>query len=1017
MKSTAVTAAAPESGLSIAAISARAFMDEAQAVEALLAHVAPLASLDAQIMATARPWAQAIREGGPGHGMEAFLHTYGLDTREGVALMCLAEALLRIPDGDTADRLIRDTFEDKDWRGHIEGGEPWLVSASSWGLLLTGKVVDFGQDTAGGIAGTLRALVGKAGDPVIRQALRQAMRIIGSQFVLGEDIKDGLNNAKPFARQGYRFSFDILGEGARSDAQAQGYIKSYHEAIALIGNEAKGQPLFTAPSISVKLSALHARYSLSQKGRVLEELLPRLKGILRLAKQHNITVSIDAEEANRLDIEMILFSELLADPEFVGWNGIGFVLQAYQKRAFHVVDFLAELAQKHHRIIPLRLVKGAYWDSEIKHAQLHGLPDYPVFTRKAHTDLSYLACADKILSAGCFYPQFATHNARTVASICALAKRYNVGRDGFEFQRLHGMGEKLHALVLKDYASRIYAPIGEHKDLLAYLIRRLLENGANTSFVNLLMDKETTLENLLADPVAQSKAAMGAAIDVPALLYGDRGNSRGADMGYLFLREAFEREVAKHHGLMHAMTPARMQKDDIFSAIAGAQEAQIGWARESVEVRCLVIEKAAELIEAHIHPLMALLAAEGGKTFPDAIAEVREAADFCRYYALMARRLMASPHTLTGPTGESNQLALHSRGVFCCISPWNFPLAIFTGQVVAALVTGNAALAKPADQTMRIAAYAVKLLHEAGVPRQAVQLLPASGSLVGQTAVADARVAGIVFTGSVEVAQTINKTLAQRPGPIVPFIAETGGQNCMVVDSSALLEQAVDDIVLSSFGSAGQRCSALRVLYVQEEIAGKLMELLAGAMQELRLGNPAELSTDVGPVIDAKAQKELGEHIAKMKTSAKFVASVPPSKAEGSFVAPHAFEIDAIARLEKEVFGPVLHIVRFKAGQLQQVADAINSTGFGLTFGIHSRIGDNIDFFTARIHAGNIYVNRSMIGAVVGVQPFGGEGLSGTGPKAGGPHYLPKFLYERTISNNTAAIGGNVALLAGKTAS
>jgi len=1015
MKSTAMKTSPTNPDIAINEISTRAFMDEAEAIKALLARVEPLASLDKDIMGQARNYAEAIRAQGIGHGMEAFLHTYGLDTREGIALMCLAEALLRIPDAENADRLIRDTFEGKDWRKNAQGSDSWLISASSWSLLLTGKVIDYDVNS-GGITGTLRSLVARAGEPVIRTALKQAMKVIGSQFVLGENIKEGIANGKPWAKRGFRFSFDILGEGARSDDQALGYVQAYRDAIKLIGEQSKGMPLFAAPSISVKLSALHPRYSLSQRDRVLSELQPRLKEILLLAKENNITVSIDAEEANRLDIELILFAEIFADPAFAGWNGIGFVLQAYQKRAFYVIDFLKALAEKHRRVIPLRLVKGAYWDSEIKQAQVHGLPGYPVFTQKVHTDLSYLACADKILSSGkSFYPQFATHNARTVASIQSLAKKYGVSRDAFEFQRLHGMGEKLHDMIIESNASRIYAPIGEHKDLLAYLIRRLLENGANTSFVNLLMDHNTTLDDLLADPVAKAKKFKDSPLPLPVNIYPDRKNSSGMDLGYLAFREVIEADLAARAGIKERMKDvAKIESEALSAAIGNAVKAFLSWGSQPVETRAKVIEKAADLLEENASELIALLVHEAGKTLPDAISEVREAADFCRYYALHATRLMNVPETLSGPTGESNTLGLFPRGVFACISPWNFPLAIFTGQVVAGLVTGNCVIAKPAEQTPRIAALAVKLLHQAGVPKDALFLAIGKGSVVGAALVSDERIGGIVFTGSVEVAQHINRSLAARKGPIVPFIAETGGMNCMVVDSSALLEQAVDDILLSAFGSAGQRCSALRVLYVQEDIADSLIALLKGAMKELSVAISSYVSTDIGPVIDAGAQKELLAHIEHMKKTATFVASATAAVDNGSFVTPHAFEIQSIRELEKEVFGPVLHIIRFKSSEMASVACEINAAGYGLTFGMHSRIDENIDFFTRHIHAGNMYINRSMIGAVVGVQPFGGEGLSGTGPKAGGPYYLLKFLHERTLTNNTAAIGGNVSLLAGK---
>jgi len=1003
-----------EAQLSISSISSLAFQDEAECVKHLLDATEPLAALDAEIMPRARRYAEAIRAGGAGHGMEAFLHTYSLSTREGVALMCLAEALLRIPDAHTADQLIADTFEGRDFRSHAKDSESWLVSASSWGLLLTGTVVDFGQDGARGITSTLKNLASKVSEPVVRTALRQAMKLIGSQFVLGETIESGIANGSSWAKKGYRFSYDILGEGARSDAQSHHYIRAYHHAIAKVGEGAAQESLLSNAGISVKLSALHPRYSLNQRGRVLAELKPRLKEILLLAKKHHIAVSIDAEEANRLDIEMILFEELLAEPELAGWNGIGFVLQAYQKRAFHVIDWLAELAQKYKRVIPLRLVKGAYWDSEIKHAQVMGLSGYPVFTQKPHTDLSYLACADKILSnSPAFYPQFATHNARTIASIQVLAERYKLTPSQFEFQRLHGMGEKLHDMIVADgYASRIYAPIGEHKDLLAYLIRRLLENGANTSFVNLLMDQEVSLDTLLADPRAISVATVTTeTLALPLHLYPDRKNSSGIDSGYLHLREPLERELARHCDIAQRLgRPADSTPDQVKQQVSSAESAFSAWASLGVDARAAILEKAADLIETKRNELLALLVHEAGKTIPDAISEVREAADFCRYYALHARKLLGKDETLSGPTGESNHLSLHPRGVFVAISPWNFPLAIFAGQMVAALAAGNSVVAKPAEQTPIIAKFAVDLLYQAGIPNDVLQLVYGDG-VIGAALVSDPRIAGVVFTGSVEVAQIINRTLAAKSGPIVPLIAETGGMNAMVVDSSALLEAAVDDIVLSAFGSAGQRCSALRVLYVQEEIADSLLTLLKGAMAELNVGTPSQFAADIGPVIDADAKQLLDAHIARMKREAKLIATATPSDDIGHFVTPHAFEIASMSVLEKEIFGPVLHVVRFKGSELKKIASEINHSGYGLTFGLHSRIDDHIQFFARAIRAGNLYVNRSMTGAVVGVQPFGGEGLSGTGPKAGGPHYLKKFLTERTTTINVAAIGGNLELL------
>jgi RHH-type proline utilization regulon transcriptional repressor/proline dehydrogenase/delta 1-pyrroline-5-carboxylate dehydrogenase len=1056
-------------------ISSRAFMDEAEALKTLIESLEPVSGMEAAIKSRAEALVKDLRKAS-GAGVEAFLHEYGLDTREGIAVMCLAEALLRIPDATTANRLIRDKLEGGEWEKYVGESDSFFVNASSWGLLLTGKVIDLGsEDKPSNIIGKL---VSKFGEPVIREALKKAMRVIGGQFVLGEDVDAALDRSSSWLGQGYRFSYDILGEGARSDAQALHYVESYRHAITQIGAYAKNKTLYEAPGISVKLSALHPRYQFAKQERVLKELLPRLREILLAAKEHGITVSIDAEEATRLDIELILFSEIFADPAFTGWNGIGFVLQAYQKRAFYVIDYLRALAEKHHRIMPLRLVKGAYWDSEVKWAQVGGLPGYPVFTRKEHTDVSYLACANKILAAkGCFYPQFATHNARTVATIEALAKHYHVKPGDFEFQRLHGMGEKLHGRVVETHPCRIYAPVGPHKDLLAYLIRRLLENGANTSFVNLLMDENVSLSDLLADPVEKTAknflpleggggesqtsrwgshstatdphpslplSGGGLSLPLPHSLYGTaRKNSAGLDLGNLTMMEKLEQQLAsfndarwsgepmlaeatRESGWRDVNEPANLSrttgkarsasKEDLSVAIEYAEKAFPRWAATPVSERARILNLAADKLEANSGELIALLSREAGKTISDGIAEVREAADFCRYYAAEAVKLM-TPENLVGPTGESNRLAAHPRGIFGCISPWNFPLAIFTGQVVAALATGNCVLAKPADQTTLIAACAVALLHEAGIPKDVLQLVPGPGRVIGNGMVEDNRINGIVFTGSMETARTINQTLAKRDGAIPVLIAETGGQNCMVVDSSALIEQAIDDIILSAFGSAGQRCSALRVLYVQDDIADQLMELLAGAMQELKLGYPLELATDIGPVIDGSARKSLYAHIERMQQEARLVATAPiaPEMAtQGYFVAPHAFEIQSIKQLPNEVFGPVLHIIRFKASELEKVASDINSTGFGLTFGLQSRIEDHVRFFTTHIKAGNMYINRSMTGAVVGVQPFGGEGLSGTGPKAGGPLYLSRFVTERTVTVNTAAIGGNLALLSGK---
>lgn len=987
-------------------------MDEAGAVSQLLDALPMAETMEPAVRARAEALVKNIRRQRSAAGIEAFLHEYGLNTREGVAIMCLAEALLRIPDGETADRLIHDKLGGAEWSRHLGGSESLFVNASSWGLFLTGKVVTLGETSAIG------KLVSKFGEPVVREALKSAMRLIGSQFVLGEGVKEALKETAPYLKKRYSFSYDILGEGARSDAQAEGYMKAYREAITHISKQARGKPLFEAPGLSVKLSALHPRFQLTQKERVMDELLPRIREIALLAKKHGVAISIDAEESSRLDISLLLFSRLFADKAFTGWNGLGFVVQAYQKRAFYLIAYLEKLARRHHRILPLRLVKGAYWDSEIKWAQTLGLPEYPVFTRKEHTDVSYLACADRILaSTDCFYPQFATHNARTLATIEWLAKQHHVSADAFEFQRLFGMGEKLYEQLVSDYRCRIYAPIGPHKDLLAYLIRRLLENGANTSFVHLLMDENTPLFDLVADPVAKARRSGGKGntdIPLPAGIYGDRKNSSGIDLGNLAMVEALEKALAAAPAKLPA-APEEATARHIAAAIAAAANQFPRWAETPVSERAYALNNAADHLEKNSAELIALLAREAGKTIADGIGEVREAADFCRYYAAQAGQLLAQPQPFTGPTGEHNALKLSPRGVFGCISPWNFPLSIFIGQVAAALATGNCVVAKPAEQTPRIARRAAELLYTAGIPRQALQLVYGDGK-AGAALVEDERISGIVFTGSVETAKSIHRALAARPGPIVPFIAETGGINCMVVDSSALLEQAVDDILLSAFGGAGQRCSALRVLYAQQDIADALIALLEGAMQELALDDSLALSTDIGPVIDAEARKSLHRHIERMQKEARLIAAAPlsPSVAAGGhFVAPRAYEIKTIRQLPEEIFGPVLHVVRFSASKLEQVAADINSTGYGLTFGLASRIQERVDFFAARIRAGNFYVNRSMVGAVVGVQPFGGEGLSGTGPKAGGPHYLPRFLTERSLTVNTAAIGGNLQLLSG----
>lgn len=992
-------------------ISSKAFADEATCMETLLEATRPYEALWPAIHDRAYRLIETLRAEGLGVSVEAFLQEYGLSSKEGVAVMCLAEALLRIPDSETANRLIDTTFDGTEWNRHLGQSDSLYVNASSWGLLLTGKMLQFGDESKQGVSALLGKLVHSASEPVIRTSLKAAMRLIASQFVMGETIESALKKAPASEKKGYRFSYDMLGEGARSALQAERYFESYLKAISAIGAALPKSPpsIFERPSISIKLTALHPRYSLAKRARVIQELLPRLKELVRHAMGAGICVAIDAEESTRLDIELELYEILFTDPEFSDYEGIGFVLQAYQKRAFYVIDFLQALAERTGKKMPLRLVKGAYWDSEVKAAHLAGLPNYPVFTVKAHSDVSYLACANKILQLpACFYPQFATHNALSVAAIEAIA-----GSTPYEFQKLFGMGNKLYESVTQDHACRIYAPIGEHQDLLAYLIRRLLENGANSSFIHLLMDKNIPIETVLGNPIEISKTmSLSKTLPLPDALYGDdRPNSAGYDLGNYEHLSALLARIEPHLGL-----PAHMAEHthaQANTAIASCHAAYETWRHVDAPARAQMLRKTADLLQEHEAEILGLCIREGGKTIPDAIAELREAIDFCRYYAARACELF-SPRLLAGPTGESNEYHLHGRGVFACISPWNFPLAIFLGQVTAALAAGNCVIAKPAEQTPAIAALAVRLLHEAGFPADVVQLLHGAGETIGAAIVADERIAGVAFTGSTSVAKIIQRALAERAGPIVPLIAETGGQNAMIVDSTALIEQAVDDIVHSAFGSAGQRCSALRVLLVHADIADGLIELLKGAMAELTLGDPAQPETDIGPVIDGQAKAMLEAHINRMKQEATllFACATPVASALSQpFVAPHAFEISSLALLQGEVFGPVLHVLRYIPDQLPGLISGLNATGYGLTFGIHTRIPSFASEMCGQIRAGNCYINRGMTGATVGVQPFGGDGLSGTGPKAGGPYTLLRYASERSISTNTAAIGGNIELL------
>ena len=1024
---------------------ARAYLaDEESHVQSLIAAARFSPEEARAIDARARELVVQVRAGRRRTGgLDAFLKEYALTSDEGVVLMCLAEALLRVPDAATADKLIRDKIAPAQWEKHLGKSESALVNASTWGLMLTGRVIRLDDPKAKGLASAMKRIVTRSGEPVIRQAMAYAMRIMGEQFVLGRTIKEALSRADANEARGYRHSFDMLGEAAMTAADAARYFDSYRAAIEAIGAHHAGREaeIFARPSISVKLSALHPRYDYLQRDRVLRELLPRVAALRDAARTHHLGLTIDAEEADRLDLSLDLFAALTEGEGAAPWNGLGLAVQAYQKRGLDVIAWLAALARRQGRRIPVRLVKGAYWDSEIKRGQEQGLSDYPVFTRKAATDMSYLACMRALLGAGdAFYPQFATHNAHTAAAALVLGKGA-----AFEFQRLHGMGDALYDAIVTPggQACRVYAPVGSHEDLLAYLVRRLLENGANTSFVNRLADDEAPIGEIVADPVAALDALPSKRhprIPKPRDLFSPRLNSPGVLLSdpavALPLLEAVQRAAAGPHEALpvidgRAMANARRavvdpadpaaivghvgeaMAADAARALDVCAAAQSSWDELGGAARADILERAASLMETRIPQLIALCVKEAGKTLVNAQGDVREAIDFLRYYAAEARWQFSGALALPGPTGERNTLALKGRGVFACIAPWNFPVAIFTGQVAAALAAGNGVIAKPAEQTPLTAAAVISILHEAGVPGGALAFLPGDGPTLGRVLLSDPRLAGVAFTGSTETARVIARALAAREGALATLIAETGGQNAMIVDSTALPEQVVRDAVTSAFDSAGQRCSALRVLFVQEDIAPRVIDMIAGAMDELTIGDPMRLSTDIGPVIDNDALQTLAQHAERMTREGKHVHTA--SRLEGAkggyFFAPRAFEIDSLARLTREVFGPILHIVRYRADRLDQVCDAINATGYGLTLSIHSRTEAMPAFVRARVRAGNVYVNRNQIGAVVGAQPFGGEGLSGTGPKAGGPHYLPRFAVERVVSVNTAAAGGNTALL------
>ena len=1037
-------------------IAACHLMDETGLVDRLMEQAiftgderARIAQLAAQLVRGAR--ANRHQHG----GIDAFMAEYGLSSDEGVLLLCLAEALLRIPDSDTVDALIAEKIGSGHWMRHLGHSDSLLVNASTFGLMLTGGVVRLGLDKGSGPAAVLKRLVSRSGEPVIRQAVRQAMRILGDSFVLGRTIEEALARAAPLEARGYRFSYDMLGERARTAEDADKYFGRYMAAADAIGRAhpavhgtTRVHELLARPGLSVKLSALHPRFDSGKEERLLREMLPRLIDLAVAARRNGLMLTIDAEEQERLDPTLTLFAAAFCDPAIKGWPGLGVVVQAYGKRAIPVLRWLRRLAHAEGKPIPVRLVKGAYWDSEIKWAQERGLADYPVLTRKVHTDLSWLACMRLLLADPvAFVPQFATHNALSIAAVGVSAP----SAKAYELQRLHGMGEAIYEEVVGKgklgAACRIYAPVGPHEDLVAYLVRRLLENGANASFVNRLADAAAPIEAIVRDPLAiveeerESRTAPPRLPRPPEIFLPQRTNSRGMALDQPAVRQSLLADIAVELKAPFAAVPIvdgkalvdgdpgqlvlcphdRRQRigtvraadaATVEQAIAGAQQAAHAWDRLGGPARAVILERAADLYERDRVRLMAVIVREAGKTLENALGDVREAIDFLRYYAGEARRLFAGPVSLKGPTGETNTMDLRGRGPFACISPWNFPVAIFTGQVAAALAAGNPVLAKPAEQTPIVAFLAAELLNAAGLPPGVLQLLPGDGA-VGATLVKDPRVAGVAFTGSNATGWAIQSALAERRGAMVPLIAETGGLNAMIADSSALPEQAIRDAVRSAFDSAGQRCSAARLLFVQEDAAKPMIDMLVGAVEALDIGDPLDYATDIGPVIDEEAAERLDAHKLRMQKLGRQLVDLdlPPECEAGTYVTPAVFEIADAGLLKEEVFGPILHVVRFQAGHLDKVVAAINASGYGLTLGVHSRIAAVADYVAEHARVGNLYVNRNQIGAVVGVQPFGGEGLSGTGPKAGGPNYLARFATERVRATDITATGGNVALL------
>ena len=1017
--------------------------DESTCVQELLESIT-IDPLDLQkIELSARGLVESVRSNKSSCGtVEAFIREYSLSSEEGIILMCLAEALLRIPDDATADRLIKDKLAFAEFESHLGHSHSIFVNASTWGLMLTGKLVNVGESRK--ISDVFKKMVGRMGEPVVRKVLRQAMKMMASQYVMGKNIDSAIIRAEKEFNQNYRFSFDMLGESALSTSDASRYLAAYKNAIERISVAIKQKtnldPI-AAPSISIKLSALHPRYEVAQRVRVMNELVPALLSLMQFACERNVAVTLDAEEADRLELSLAIFEQIISHVSLKNWNGLGLAVQAYQKRAMPTLRWLSSLAKKLDKQIPLRLVKGAYWDTEIKRSQEQGLSEYPVFTRKSSTDVSYIACAMYLLEhVDCFYPQFATHNAHTLATICKLAD----GNSAFEFQRLHGMGENLHDQLIGDYPSRIYSPVGSYEDLLPYLVRRLLENGANSSFVNRIENENVPIASIIKSPMEVLlliDELPNPAIPLPKNIFRDRKNSPGVNLGEQVVLDKLELDIAsfktrcwsfeendkkdkENVNLRKVRNPADI--NHIVGVIKDTSESELKtsldlvsvsqnfWQNTTVEHRISIIQSFSKQLQKNCTELYALCVYEAGKTIRDAVSEIREAIDFCEYYCVQAQKIFSQPLKLPGPVGEDNSLSYHGRGPFICISPWNFPVAIFIGQIVAALISGNTVIAKASGNTSIVSRRIIDFLYESGLPRNVLDLVSCNGALIDRIVLSDDRVSGVAFTGSFETALKINSSLAARRCPIVPLIAETGGLNAMIVDSSALPEQVVKDVISSSFLSAGQRCSSLRILIVQSEVFDKIKNLLISAMGELKIGDPAHLSSDIPPVINAGAMESLNEYKQDFKDQNKFLHEliVPKEiKDQGYYVSPTLLKIESLAELKEEKFGPILHIMPFQGDELDELIEDVNQMGFGLTLGIHSRIDETIKKISNNVNVGNIYVNRNMVGAVVGVQPFGGEGYSGTGPKAGGPNYLQRFCTEKTITTNTSAIGGNADLL------